>query len=139
VKPVTLRQATPADWPAILELHRAQQTAQGTSYELPNLFSPAIAIALVGVEDNGAIRTCLYVERIAELRFVGGDATATAFCRRQISGLSYVLKLQGFRWLECFVPRPLKQFIAKPLQQAGFLCVDEELAHFAKDLRGETS
>jgi hypothetical protein len=138
VKRITLRQATPTDWPAILELHRAQQAAQGTNYELPDLFSQAIAIALVGVEDSGAIRTCLYVERIAELRFVGGDAAATAFSRRQIAGLSYVLKLQGYRWLECFVPRPLKKLLAKPLQQAGFACVDDELAHFAKDLRGGT-
>jgi hypothetical protein len=135
---VTLRPATPADWPAILTLHRAQQTAHGTHYELPDLFGQAIAIALVGVEENGAIRTCLYVERIAELRFVGGDPAATAFCRRQIAGLSYVLKLQGYRWLECFVPRTLKKLIEKPLQQAGFTCVDEELAHFAKDLRRET-
>jgi hypothetical protein len=142
VRRITLRQATPNDWPAILELHRAQQAAQSTNYELPNLFGPAIAIALVGVEENGAgnevIRTCLYVERIAELRFVGGDATATAFSRRQIAGLSSVLRLQGYRWLECFVPRPFKKLIGKPLQQAGFHCVDDELAHFAKDLRGGT-
>jgi hypothetical protein len=138
VRSIILRPATREDWPAILQLHHAQQTAQGTHYELPNLFGQAIAIALVGVEDNGAIRTCLYVERIAELRFVGGDAIATAFSRRQIAGLSYVLKLQGYRWLECFVPRPFKKLIQKPLQQAGFTCVDEELAHFAKDLRGGT-
>jgi hypothetical protein len=47
------------------------------------------------------------------------------------------LKLQGFRWLECFVPRQLKKMIQKPLQRAGFDCVDRELAHFAKDLRGK--
>jgi hypothetical protein len=135
VKRITLRQATRTDWPAILKLHRAQQVAQGTHYELPDLFGPAIAIALVGTEDSGAIRTCLYVERIAELRFVGGDPAATAFCRRQIAGLSYVLKLQGYRWLECFVPRTVKKQIEKPLQQAGFTCVDEELAHFTRDLR----
>jgi hypothetical protein len=76
------------------------------------------------------------VETIAELRFVGCDPKATAFCSREIAGLSYALKLQGFRWLECFVPRALKKMIQKPLQRAGFACVDRELAHFTKDLRG---
>jgi hypothetical protein len=148
---ITLRQATEQDWPLIQQLHREHQAAQGTNYELPNLFGPAIAIALVGVEDpaphpgqhgdgtgGGAIRNCIYVETIAELRFVGCDPKATAFGRREIDGLSYVLKLQGFRWLECFVPRQLKKMIQKPLRRAGFACVDRELAHFAKDLRGKT-
>jgi hypothetical protein len=142
---ITLRQATEQDWPAIQQLHREHQAAQGTNYELPNLFGPAIAIALVGVEDpgphgtgGGAIRNCIYVETIAELRFVGCDPKATAFGRREIEGLSYVLKLQGFRWLECFVPRQLKKMIQKPLRRAGFACVDRQLAHFAKDLRGRT-
>jgi hypothetical protein len=27
--------------------------------------------------------------------------------------------------------------IQKPLERAGFNCVDHELAHFAKDLRGK--
>jgi hypothetical protein len=138
VRRITLRPATRDDWPAIEQLHQEQQAAQGTHYELPNLFGGAIAVALVGVEDSGLIRTCLYVERIAELRFVGRDPIATAFCRREIAGLSYVLKLQGFRWLECFVPRPLKKQIHKPLERAGFTCVDRELAHFAKDLRGRS-
>jgi hypothetical protein len=156
---ITLRQATQQDWPAIQRLHLEHQAAQGTNYELPNLFGPAIAIALVGVEDPGphpgqhpgthgaggaggtgcgVIRNCIYVETIAELRFVGCDPKATAFGRREIEGLSYVLKLQGFRWLECFVPRQLKKMIQKPLRRAGFACVDRELAHFAKDLRGKT-
>jgi hypothetical protein len=141
---ITLRKATQQDCPAIQRLHVAHQAAQGTNYELPNLFGPSIAIVLVGVEDpgpdgtgGGAIRNCIYVETIAELRFVGCDPKATAFGRREIEGLSYVLKLQGFRWLECFVPRPLKKMIQKPLQRAGFDCVDRELAHFAKDLRGK--
>ncbi|MGC2400638.1 MAG: hypothetical protein WA510_12670 [Acidobacteriaceae bacterium] len=135
---VTLRLATREDWPAIQQLHREHQSRQGTNYELPWLFGPAIAVALVGVEESGVIRNCVYVERIAELRFVGCDARATAFCRREIEGVTYLLKLQGFRWLECFVPRRLKKIIQKPLLRAGFDCVDRELAHFAKDLRGKT-
>jgi hypothetical protein len=137
MKIITLRQATPEDWPVIQKLHHEHQSAQGTNYELPWLFGPSIAIALVGVDEDGAIRNCVYVERIAELRFVGCDARATAFSRREVEGLTYLLKLQGFRWLECFVPRQLKKMIQKPLLRAGFRCVDRELAHFARDLRGK--
>jgi hypothetical protein len=138
MKRITLRQATQEDWPRIQQLHREHQAAQGTNYELPWLWSTAIAIALVGVDEGGAIRNCIYVETIAELRFVGCDPKGTAFGRREIAGLSYVLKLQGFRWLECFVPLPLKKMIAKPLRRAGFECVDHSLAHFTKDLRGKS-
>jgi hypothetical protein len=135
MKPITLREAVVEDWPAIVKLHAEHQSAQGTNYELPYLFSPQIAIALVGVDELGVIRNCIYVETIAEMRFVGCDAKATAWTRREIDGLAYILKLRGFRWLECFVPRNLKRMIQKPLQKAGFVCVDRELAHFAKDLR----
>jgi hypothetical protein len=136
MKRIRLRQATPDDWPAIQQLHRAHQAAQGTNYELPPLFDRSIAIALVGVDDDSTIRSCIYIETIAELRFVGCDPRATAFGRRDIQGLRYFLKLQGFRWLECFVPRALKPSLQKPLQLAGFACVDRELAHFTQDLRG---
>jgi hypothetical protein len=138
MKRITLRHATQEDWPAIQHLHYEHQKIQGTNFELPWLFGPAIAIALVGVDDGGAIHNCVYVERIAELRFVGCDARATAFSRREIEGLTYLLKLQGIRWLECFVPRRLKKIIQKPLLRAGFACVDRELAHFARDLRGKS-
>jgi hypothetical protein len=46
---IVLRQATREDWPAIQQLHQEHQAAQGTNYELPWLFGPAIASALVGV------------------------------------------------------------------------------------------
>ena len=135
---IHLRLATPEDWPAIERLHREQQAAQGTDYELPWLFGPSIAVALAGVDGQGRLRNCIYVEQVAELRFVGCDAAATAFGRRQIHGLCYALRLKGFRWLECFVPRPLKAAIGKPLTKAGFVCVDRELSHFARDLRGHS-
>jgi hypothetical protein len=135
MRKISLRLAALEDWPAIVALHREHQAAQGTNYELPYLFSPQIAIALVGIDQDGVIRNCIYVERIAEMRFVGVDAKATAWSRREIDGLAYVLKLQGYRWLECFVPRRIKRWIQKPLRRAGLACVDKELAHFAKDLR----
>jgi hypothetical protein len=135
MKPITLREATKGDWPAIIQLHVEHQAAQGTNYELPYLFGPQIAFALVGVDEEGKIHNCIYVEAVAEMRFVGCDAKATACSRREIAGLAYVLKLKGFRWLECYVPRKLKRLISKPLQKSGFRCVDRELSHFTKDLR----
>jgi hypothetical protein len=135
MKRITLRAANLEDWPRIQQLHQEHQSSQGSNYELPWLFGPAIAIALVGVEEDGMIRNCIYVETIAELRFVGCHPKATAFGRREIAGLSYVLKLQGFRCLDCFVPRGLKALIRKPLERAGFTCIDTELSLFAKDLR----
>jgi hypothetical protein len=135
---ITLRQATREDWPAIQQLHREHQAAQRTNYELPWLFGPAIAIALVGVDEEGTIYNCIYAEAVAELRFVGCDPRATACSSLEIDGFIYVLKRMGFRWLECFVPRQLKKIIQKPLLRAGFVCVDRELAHFTRDLRGKT-
>jgi hypothetical protein len=137
MKPIILREATKEDWPAIIKLHVEHQAAQGTNYELPYLFGPQISVVLVGTDEDGRIHNCIYIESVAEMRFVGCDARATAFSRREIDGLAYILKLQGYRWLECFVPRRLKTMIQKPLRRAGFACVDKELAHFAKDLRGQ--
>jgi hypothetical protein len=135
LKPITLREATTEDWPVIVALHVEHQKAQGTNYELPYLFGPQIAIALVGMDEAGKIHNCIYVEAVAEMRFIGCNAKATAFSMREIHGLAYVLKLKGFRWLECYVPRKLKRLIQKPLQKAGFSCADRELSHFTRDLR----
>jgi hypothetical protein len=135
VNKINLREATKEDWPAILDLHRKHQEAQGTSYELPYLFAPNIAVALVGVDESDKIHNCVYVESVAELRFVGYDARATAYSRREIDGLAYLLKLLGYRCLDCCVPRKLKKYIQKPLKRAGFEDRDKELVLFSRDLR----
>jgi hypothetical protein len=136
VKRITYREATVDDWPVITFLHIEQQDKQKTSYELPYLFTPQFPVVLVGVDEDGAIRNCFYCEAVAELRFVGCDPKATAFSRREADGLCYYLKLKGFRFLECFVPRQLKKAIMKPLKRAGFEDKDEELSYFSRDLRG---
>lgn len=136
MKPVSLRLATREDIPAIEELHKEHQEAQGTDYELPDLGGPTIEIVLVGTDEDGVIRNCVYVERVAELRTVGCDARATAFSWREIKGLAYILRTRGYRFLECFPPRKLKKSIAKPLKRAGFKDKEEELSYFSRDLRG---
>lgn len=135
MKRITYRNATPEDWPAIQKFHVEQSEAQGTNFELPFLFTKQFPVVLVGEDEDGNLRNCFYCEAVAELRFVGCDPRATAFSQREADGLCYVLKLMGFRWLETFVPRKLAKMIGKPLRRAGFDCVDEELAHFTRDLR----
>jgi hypothetical protein len=132
---ITLRHATPEDWPSIVRLHREHQAAQGTDYELPDLFGPAIALALAAVDESGEIRACIYAEAIAEMCFVGCDPKITAVCRREIEGFAYALRRSGFRFIKCFVPRKLKEAIGRPLARAGFFCADGELSHFVRDLR----
>jgi len=132
---LSFRNAVPEDWDALKTLHLEQQKAQGSDYELPFLFGPQFPVVLVGCDDEGVIRQCFYVEAVAEMRFIGCDPRCTALSQREAAGLFYVLKLLGFRWCECFVPRPLKKMIHKPLRRAGFDCVDKELSHYTRDLR----
>jgi hypothetical protein len=132
---LSFRNAVPEDWDAIKMLHVEQQKVQGSSYELPFLFGPQFPVVLVGCDEEGVIRQCFYVESVAELRFVGCDPHATAMSQREADGLCYVLKLLGFRVLDCFVPRALKKAISKPLIRAKFRCIDKEFSLFARDLR----
>ena len=140
MKPLTTRFAKKEDWPRILELHREQCKKWGTNYELPYFWSPNIPVALVAVDENGLIHEAFYVERTAELRFVGVNPRATAHLQRESRGLAYVLRHLGYRWLECFVPRKkvrrldLVKSIAKPLQRAGFKDKTKDFAHFALDM-----
>lgn len=140
MKRITLRDATAEDEPIIQLLHVEHQKTQGTNYELPVLFwgsklNPRIAVCLVGVDEDDRIHNCIYVEAVAEMRFVGCDPKATAFSRREADGLAYILKLMGYRFLECYVPRKLKKAIGKPLKRAGFEDKDLELSYFSRDLR----
>lgn len=139
MKRVSLRNAVPGDWPAIQTLHQRQNEQQGTNYELPYLWGAHIAVALVGVDENGAIVQALYVERVAEMCFIGADPRGTAYARREIEGLSWILKGLGYRWLHCLVPKKLADAIAKPLQRAGFDRRAKEIVLFTRDLRGESN
>ena len=133
---LVFRQATLDDLPAIEALHREQQDAQSTGYELPDLRGRQIIITIVGCDAEGVIRQCFYCEAVAELRFVGCDPRATALSQREADQLCYVLRQHGFRWLECFVPQKLKAMIRKPLLRARFKDKSKELAYFSRDLRG---
>ena len=138
MKKLTTRFAEPEDWPEIVELHREQSKKWGTNYELPYLWGDNIPVAVVAIDEAGKIQEAYYVERTAELRFVGTNPVATAHLQRESENLAYNLRKMGYRWLECFVPRKRKlpKMIAKPLRRAGFESTGPELAHFTKDLRG---
>lgn len=132
---LVFRSAEPGDWEAIVALHRDHQAAQGTTYELPWLFRHPIVSAIVGVDEDGALRHCFYGEAVIEMRHIGIDPRCTAQAQREADGFAYMLKAMGYRWLEVFVPRKLAKSISKPLRRARFVCVDKELAHFTRDLR----
>lgn len=132
---ITYRDATPEDWEDIKSFHVEQQRLQKTNYELPWLWGKNFPVVLVGIDEDGKLRNCFYTELVPELRFVGCDPRATAFSQREADGLCYVLKLMGFRYLECFVPRKLKKAISKPLKRARFKDKDKELSYFSRDLR----
>lgn len=143
MKRIELRNAKAEDWPIIRQLHQDHQKAQGTKYELPPLFdgrgnqNPKIPICLVCVDEDDHIHQCVYVEAVAEMRFVGcHNPKATYFARHEADGLAYALKLLGYRFIECYVPMQLKKMIAKPLTRAGFKYKGRELAYFSRDLRG---
>jgi hypothetical protein len=114
-------------------LHEQQQQLQGTNYELPDFFGKhrsSIAVALVTIDENDEIQNVVYVERVAEMCFIGIDPKATAVAQREINGLRYLLNLQGYRWMHVLVPSFLRAAIAKPLRRAGFVDRTHELATF---------
>lgn len=133
MKRISLRYAQPEDWPEIQRVHAEQQAAQGTNYGIPYLWGPHIAVALVG-ERDGKIVQALYVERVAEMCFIGADPKGTAFARREIDGLAWILKGMKYRWLHCLVPKQLADAIAKPLKRAGFVSKEKELVAFSRSL-----
>ena len=94
-----------SDWPEIQRLHEEQNFKQGTQYEAPRP-GPHIAVALVAEDQQGVIRQAVVVERVAEMALYGMDPKATAFSQRDITGLAFILRSQGFRWLHTLVPAP---------------------------------
>lgn len=133
------RLATPADWPRIQELHAEQNRLQGTHTALPRLFTPsgdfARNIALVFmVERAGIAVQSFYFEAVPEVCFAGCDPQATAYARREIERIAFLLRGMGYTGINCKVPTHLAESIASPLTLAGF-GPDDTFAHFFKDLR----
>jgi hypothetical protein len=131
---ISFREATRADVAAINALHVEQSRIQGTNFEGPPFDGSCIIDAVVG-ESDGQIVGLYYCEAVAELRFVAIDPRFTAAAQREVERLAERLRSKGLRWLEVFVPRKLVKMIGKPLRRAGFECVDQDLAHFTRDLR----
>jgi hypothetical protein len=129
MRKIELRNARAEDWPAIQKLHEEQNAKWGMQYEPPRP-GPHIAVALVGEDRKGNVVQAVIVERVAEMCLYGFDPKATANSRRDIHGLRYLLDMQGYRWMHCFVPSFLREAIAKPLRKAGFIDRTDELATF---------
>ena len=143
MKHITLRPSTPNDLPFIVRFHEEQNQRDGTSYPLPSPFfdksgnpTDRVPVSLVGIEAGSeAPVQAIWVERRAELMFAGCNAKATAFARRDIEGLTQVLRWLGYTGIHTDVPLLLADAVGKPLGLAGFERNDERLAHFFRDLR----
>lgn len=127
----------------IRRLHEDQNRAQGTDYALPQLFemdaegrwslTRNMALAFI-VEQDGKPVQAFYFELVPEVCFAGCDAASTAFARREIDRIAFLLRNMGFTGLNCKVPEHMAETIGAPLSKAGF-GPDDGLAHFFKDLR----
>jgi hypothetical protein len=129
MKRIELRNAREEDWKEIQRLHREQCGKWGIEYEEPRP-GRHIAVALVAEDEHGVIRQAVIVERVAEMCLYGIDPKATAFSRRDMQALAFLLSGMRYRWVHCLVPRALRKLIAKPLRRAGFADRADELANF---------
>jgi len=130
--------ARPADWPLIQRLHAEQNRMQGTNTALPEIFTANgafaenIALAFI-VERKGVPVQSFYFELVPEVCFAGCDAKATAYARREIDRIAFLLRSLGFTGINCKVPQPVVEQIAPPLGEAGFQ--RSVMVNFFKDLR----
>jgi hypothetical protein len=122
-----MRLTEPRDMKRLIELHDEQNARDDTSYPLPIMFAPDgklmpdIALALT-VEKDGEVAQGVYFQttQVVEMCFAGCDPGATAFSRREIKPVSYVLEALGFKGVLCLVPHPREEVLLKPLVATGF-------------------
>jgi hypothetical protein len=137
---VNIRLAKLSDWPNIQAFHLEQNRLQGTSYALPQLFkadgsgdfAPNIALAFM-VERDGHPVQAFFFELVPEACFAGCDPQATAYARREIDRIAFLLRGMGFSGINCKVPEHMVEHIAPPLEKAGF--EPSVMVNFFKDLR----
>ena len=106
-----LRHMEPADVPAALDLLKAQNDRDGTSYGLPQVFDERgvrlkrIPLALVAVDvKTGAVRQAHVWETTLEHTAYGVAATATAACAREQAAVWHLLRQRGFEDEHTLVP-----------------------------------
>jgi|SRR5579859_3974480 len=137
--PVILRPAIPNDIPLIRNWHKGQNERDGTNYPLTEIFTAHgtlaknVPVALIG-EEKGEPRGAIYVELVPELMFAGCNPKLTACSRRDIDAMLAVLSWQGYRGLNCRVPRQVLSYVRKPLEKAGFASTEDRLVNFFRDL-----
>lgn len=105
-----LREMTPADVPAVLELAREQNERDGTSYAVPQVFDAGgnkrsnVALALVAVDDEGTVRQSHIYEITLEQMSFGVDARATVCSMHEQDAVFYLLRKKGFTEFHLLVP-----------------------------------
>ena len=136
----TLRAAEPRDVPEIEERCREQNKRDGTSYPVPPIFDvlgmqlPHIAFAGVIEDEHGNVLQGVVMEVNPEMSLFGCAPEATATLRKEIEGVFYLLRKQGFSVVHTFIPKDVVIPIEKPLVKVGFVRDDFKFAHFMKDL-----
>jgi hypothetical protein len=149
VAEVTIRQATPEDWPAILKCHAQIEEKVGMSLDLPELMirreksgcpgeyeevpNPIILIWEVAELDDEVI-SFQYQEKAIEYCMGGTDPRGTAAFKARVPELFRGAKQLGIRFFHCAVPVEC-QAVEKHLEDSGFYSTAESLRYFKLDLR----
>lgn len=133
-----MRLLEPRDVPVALDLHRAQNERDRTSYPLPRIFGPNgmlddnIALALA-VERSGTLASAIYFQtRVAEMCLAGCDPQATAQFKREANAVKYTLRMLGMRGLICHVPKSAPPIIGRALIETGFVPKPELVTYFCE-------
>lgn len=130
---VTIRQATPEDWPGILKCHAQVEEKVGMKMDLPTLDDPAILVFEVA-ECDGEITNFQYQEKAIEYCMGGTDPRGTAAFKARVPELFAGAKHIGIRFIHCAIPVECEA-VGKHLEDAGFYSTAESLRYFKLDLR----
>jgi hypothetical protein len=149
VAEVTIRLATPDDWPAIVKCHEQIEERVGMKLDLPTMEvvrekpgrpgeydiidNPAILIWEVAECDGEIISFC-YQERCIELCMGGTDPRGTAAFKAHRDQTFRVAKKIGIRFIHCAIPVECPE-VGKHLEHTGFYSTAESLRYFKLDLR----
>jgi hypothetical protein len=135
-----LRHMEPEDVPAVLELLKAQNERDGTSYPLPQVFDDRgvrlsrIPLALVAVDvKTGEVKQAHIWETTLEHMAFGVAATVTAASAREQAAVWHLLRMRGFQDEHMLVPAERAAYLERWLEKVlGMIYTGHE--HFYRRL-----
>jgi hypothetical protein len=129
------RLAKLGDRDAIAHMHDEQQALLGMNVDRPDLFDKPVLLAMV--LDDGKVNGGFYLEAVGECCFIGIDPETTVLAKEIAPQVCNFLRLRGIRWLRTFIPKGLDEVLGPQLKEVGYEKKDDELCHYALDLRVE--